>query len=82
MLYSFVVNAQVETDSKASINTDRPGLGESSQVLPHKRFQLEIGGNYEFDKISQNIGTTQYQNVLFNTTVHRRLHVYNGNRRS
>jgi hypothetical protein len=53
------------------IDTDRPGLGESSQVLPHKRLQIEIGGNYEFDKSTGAGIVNKYQNIDFNNTIIR-----------
>lgn len=36
------------------IQPDRPGLGESAQIVPLNNFQFETGGNYEFDGENEN----------------------------
>ena len=48
LLFYNLSNAQ--TEDPGDIQPDRPGLGESSQIVPLKYFQIEAGGNFEFDK--------------------------------
>ena len=69
LLINSLVQAQ-ETEPDR-IDSDRPGLGESAKVLPHKRLQIEIGSNYEFDKLIIGNVVNKYQNIDFNNTVIR-----------
>lgn len=62
---SLVLKAQEEDPGE--IQPDRPGLGESSQIVPLKYFQIEAGGNYEWDKES-NISATS---ITYNSTTLR-----------
>jgi hypothetical protein len=56
-----------QTEDPGDIQPDRPGLGESSQIVPLKYFQIEAGGNYEFDK-ENNISS---KSVTYNATTLR-----------
>jgi hypothetical protein len=50
LLFSLLWNLKsIAQDSPGPIQTDRPGLGESSQIVPLKCINIEIGGNLEFD---------------------------------
>jgi hypothetical protein len=56
-----------QTEDPGDIQPDRPGLGESSQIVPLKYFQIEAGGNFEFDK-ENNISA---KSVTYNATTLR-----------
>jgi hypothetical protein len=56
-----------QTEDPGDIQPDRPGLGESSQIVPLKYFQIEAGGNYEFD----NENNVSAKSVTYNATTLR-----------
>jgi hypothetical protein len=57
-----------QTEDPGDIQPDRPGLGESSQIVPLKYFQIEAGGNYQWDKSSD---SSTLLNVTYNSTFFR-----------
>ena len=64
--FAISINAQ-DNEDPGDIQPDRPGLGESSQIVPLKYFQIESGGNFEFDKD----GTVSTKSVTYNSTTFR-----------
>jgi hypothetical protein len=66
-LLSFSVLKAQEEDP-GEIQPDRPGLGESAQIVPSKYFQIEMGGNYQWDKPSDSL---RILNLTYNSTFFR-----------
>jgi hypothetical protein len=64
ILVLFTLNAQ---ESISPIQPDRPGLGESSQVVPKKYLQIEMGGNLSIDAE----GADRLYEVAWNNTTLR-----------
>ena len=63
IIFSILVGLKVlGQNNPGPIQPDRPGLGESSQIVPEKYFQVESGMNLEFDKL----GDINYRNVSWN----------------
>lgn len=57
-----------QTKDPGEIQPDRPGLGESSQIVPLKYFQIEAGGNYQWDKTTD---SSTVHNLTYNSTFFR-----------
>ena len=51
LIFSFFCSSYVFAQTGYDIQPDRPGLGESSQVLKKGYLQIESGGNYQWDKM-------------------------------
>jgi hypothetical protein len=66
LLLSFSALKAQEEDP-GDIQPDRPGLGESSQIVPLKYFQIEAGGNFEWDKE----GSVSAKSITYNSTTLR-----------
>ena len=60
LIYFFtILSSMVFAQTGYDIQPDRPGLGESSQVLRKGYLQIESGGNYQWDKQENGFGTSK-----------------------
>ena len=66
LFFNLLLSAQ--GDDPGDIQPDRPGLGESAQIVPLKYFQIEAGGNYQWDKPSDSVNVV---NLTYNSTFFR-----------
>jgi hypothetical protein len=65
LFFNLLLSAQ--GDAPGDIQPDRPGLGESAQIVPLKYFQIEAGGNFEFDKEDNKLSNS----LTYNSTTLR-----------
>ena len=70
LLSCFFLSRSVFAQTGYDILPDRPGLGESSQVLRKGYFQIETGGNYQWDRSDENFlsTTVHFKEITYNTT--------------
>lgn len=70
LLYLSLFTSYVFTQIGYDIQPDRPGLGESSQVLRKGFLQIESGGNYQWDKVESmaSLSIVSQREVSFNST--------------
>jgi len=70
LLSCFCLSTYGFTQTEYNIMPDRPGLGESSQILRKGYLQIEAGGNYQWDRTDDNFlgPMIHFKEVAYNST--------------